>query len=595
MWTLGICLLALAGPLAPVNPTVHVDDFLSVSCPAPEHCYLLDRAGNLFYSSDGGINLRLRGNHRSVQLRKLIAGGLIEAWAIDQRGGLWHSRDGGRSLEAMALPDRSAIMDIETLGSTLWLLSGKGQLFRAQGMNLYPVGSPLPGRAVDLFLASAERIAALDPASGLVYLSTDRAKTWTRSRPLGGPVKNVVMGSGPSFSMIVFMPGQVALAHNAGISFHFLALPEGVTSARPLTLLPNGNLLLGTDRGKLLLLSPKQESIHLLPRQLGSAPRAASQVGDNLIIVGDAGLLALAEIVDSKVHQIQLRNQSGLKLTGLGSPAPKVYWGVKADKQLLLSVDGGLSWKRRSPDPAVSGFSFVSAEIGYVLGQEEKVWGTRNGGLCFQELGNWPGTKLFDIHFIDQDRGWVTGDMGSLASTQDGGNSWTLHHLAGHKTLGQIQFVSPKHGWILADHNTLLSSIDGGRTWQTKLSGKGLLPTLYFVDDQTGWVGGTLGRIWHTQDAGASWTDQTAAINATVRALFFLDAERGIAVGDNGLLAVSQNGGQIWTSFHLATQTAISSLACDSEGRHCLLASDRGLRWASKFLGFFSESFQQRK
>ena len=41
-----------------VDPHIHPDDIVSISCPKQDACYALDAAGNLFFSTDNGMVLK---------------------------------------------------------------------------------------------------------------------------------------------------------------------------------------------------------------------------------------------------------------------------------------------------------------------------------------------------------------------------------------------------------------------------------------------------------------------------------------------------------------------------------------------------------
>ena len=66
-----------------------------------------------------------------------------------------------------------------------------------------------------------------------------------------------------------------------------------------------------------------------------------------------------------------------------------------------------------------------------------------------------------------------------------------------------------------------------------------------FPTTASGFAVGSVGRILHTTDSGATWTDQTSGSSANLHDVSFAsDALRGIAVGDTGVILRTTNGGQ---------------------------------------------------
>ena len=70
---------------------------------------------------------------------------------------------------------------------------------------------------------------------------------------------------------------------------------------------------------------------------------------------------------------------------------------------------------------------------------------------------------------------------------------------------------------------------------------------LAFVDGQNGWAVGFGGVIYHTADAGSSWSQQTSGTEAILNSVYFLDSQIGIVVGAEGAIISTSDGGTTWT------------------------------------------------
>lgn len=81
------------------------------------------------------------------------------------------------------------------------------------------------------------------------------------------------------------------------------------------------------------------------------------------------------------------------------------------------------------------------------------------------------------------------------------------------------------------------------------------LNSLSFINPSTGWAVGDRGVIWHTEDTGETWRQQTSPISCSLNAVFFVDAHHGWAVGGQcqpytgatrGVVLRSDDGGATW-------------------------------------------------
>lgn len=68
---------------------------------------------------------------------------------------------------------------------------------------------------------------------------------------------------------------------------------------------------------------------------------------------------------------------------------------------------------------------------------------------------------------------------------------------------------------------------------------------IYFISDSTGWAVNSIGKIYRTDDAGNSWTQQYHA-NVYFRSVEFLNADTGFAGTLDGKLLRTTDGGQSW-------------------------------------------------
>ncbi|MBL8516530.1 MAG: DUF4214 domain-containing protein [Betaproteobacteria bacterium] len=151
-----------------------------------------------------------------------------------------------------------------------------------------------------------------------------------------------------------------------------------------------------------------------------------------------------------------------------------------SEGRLVVSKDGGASWRDRSPagGASLTALQFVDARQGWALdraGDGATVWRTQDGGASWLAaplpLSAPAGT--INLHFVDGDTGFAIARLPSSANfsfarlyaTQDGGASW--RELREPPAMGELKFISATHGWLLggADGSALYQTRNGGASW----------------------------------------------------------------------------------------------------------------------------------
>jgi photosystem II stability/assembly factor-like uncharacterized protein len=230
-------------------------------------------------------------------------------------------------------------------------------------------------------------------------------------------------------------------------------------------------------------------------------------------------------------------------------------WLITDDGIILKSMDYGDSWQvaYSSNSMKFSSISFVDEDYGWVAGFiETNIAGivrTIDGGVSWtvMELPLW--YPIVDICFVDSLIGFATcadyEDFKNLAKTADGGETWQF--ILDDIYYGEfydIVFTDPDHGWLAGSsatvptsHGILYYTDDGGTTWYP---GENLgidnlfdFNAVYFINDQTGWMVGSLGNILYSTDGGVYWTKINPESNgySTLEDVFFIDDLNGWAAG----------------------------------------------------------------
>jgi photosystem II stability/assembly factor-like uncharacterized protein len=139
--------------------------------------------------------------------------------------------------------------------------------------------------------------------------------------------------------------------------------------------------------------------------------------------------------------------------------------------------------------------------------------------------------RLSSIHFVNAETGWATGndsqENGVLIRTTDGGATWRATRLQQKQLPTTVFFVDANNGWMGGTTafgedaeeplpSAIMATTDGGTTWHAQNNVPVAIYDLFFLDGRNGWASGALGYLYHTNDAGLSWNQQHSEIETNV-------------------------------------------------------------------------------
>jgi photosystem II stability/assembly factor-like uncharacterized protein len=168
------------------------------------------------------------------------------------------------------------------------------------------------------------------------------------------------------------------------------------------------------------------------------------------------------------------------------------------------------------------------------------------------------------VHFSDVNTGYVASN-GEIRRTTTGGTSWTqvgfsgadaLYHSATNFRAIHVFDVNTAVavGVNFGDNaEIVIRTVNGGTDWSIVHLGPSgsAFGDMCFPTATRGYAVGKQGRIFRSNDGGATWTQQTNLSTADLNSVRFFDADHGVAVGNNITLRTS-NGGSSWTATPIA-------------------------------------------
>lgn len=133
---------------------------------------------------------------------------------------------------------------------------------------------------------------------------------------------------------------------------------------------------------------------------------------------------------------------------------------ICGDAGLLLKTNNaGGNWTIQNTGSSSVLYSmyFISKNIGWAVGGDQTTLVTINGGVTWKRtsyLGG--GTTYRSVKFVSPKIGYVCGDFGTILKTTDGGNTWKAMQTGTYETLNQMAFPDSLNGWAVGTNGTIL-------------------------------------------------------------------------------------------------------------------------------------------
>lgn len=274
-------------------------------------------------------------------------------------------------------------------------------------------------------------------------------------------------------------------------------------------------------------------------------------------------------------------------LLAAAAPAAFASTPSPARGQATESSAAGIHWEptKTGTTEEFRGLAAVSATVAWVSGEAGTVLRTVNGGKTWKDVSppDAKGRALRDIEAFDAQHAVALsigkGRQSRIYATNDGGKSWSLA-FKNHDSSAFydcMAFSADGTGLAMSDpvdgYFRLVVSHDSGQSWKLLVPRhmpKALKVEFGFAASGTCivsgpghqfWIasGGTHPRVFHTFNAGQTWTVARTPIrggaSAGIYSIAFRNGKIGVAVGgdytDPGdgsdAAAITADGGKTWT------------------------------------------------
>jgi photosystem II stability/assembly factor-like uncharacterized protein len=233
-------------------------------------------------------------------------------------------------------------------------------------------------------------------------------------------------------------------------------------------------------------------------------------------------------------------------LLDLAWAGPRVV-AVGERGHVLHSADAGKTWTQvQVPASAnLTAVYFADASNGWAVGHAQTILRTRDGGDTW-ELSHFEpedAEPLLDVSFGDGQRGLAVGAYGVIYSTADGGGVWS-----------QVPFEpSPLPGAAKVEPaaDDMEADVDLGFEFHLNALARGPAGRMY--------LGAEAGRLFRSDDDGASWRELPSPYDGSFHGILPLDGDALLAFGLRGNLFRSEDGGENWTAIETGTSVLLDS------------------------------------
>ncbi|HEX8067587.1 MAG TPA: YCF48-related protein [Thermoleophilaceae bacterium] len=253
-------------------------------------------------------------------------------------------------------------------------------------------------------------------------------------------------------------------------------------------------------------------------------------------------------------------------LAAMHFPSRDVGFLVRSDNSVLRTDDGGQRFASRTSLPATGGGAvndawFTSADNGVVVTGADtlgKVFRTTDAGQSWNEVAT--SSALRGVHFVSATVGYAVGQSEVLKTT-DGGATWTPRPVA-PPSLRQVRCADEMHCVVVSSANVVMFTDDGFDTLENATSpspGASAVTALwasYASATRSVAIGGT-GITWVSDDAAATFARTSAVLPQIYHRLRLTSPSTAFAPGTSGSVARTTDSGATWAAVGVPTTNDI--------------------------------------
>ena len=225
------------------------------------------------------------------------------------------------------------------------------------------------------------------------------------------------------------------------------------------------------------------------------------------------------------------------------------------DSNCIKTTNGGNNWI--AVDSGINtlysykAMTHNSADTFCIATAGAQIFRTVNSGQNWQNICGANNTILTDVDFVDVSTGWAVGSSGTVMKTTNSGNNWNIT-APGNHYLSTVFFIDNQTGWI-SGGNTIFKTTNGGTNWIQKYSPLTFITYIYFFNSSTGWLLGN--SLYKTTNGGENWIMKSPGSYFDYQHIQFINSQTGWVSGQNVAMYKTTNAGENWFALYDAGVT----------------------------------------
>ncbi|GEM_PF-5479966 len=208
------------------------------------------------------------------------------------------------------------------------------------------------------------------------------------------------------------------------------------------------------------------------------------------------------------------------------------------------------------PDDAYQKVVFIDTLTGFLQGVFS-IYKTTDGGKTWDNIYQTMGSVLLNgLYMFSDGNGFITGGNKLFLKTTDFGETWVPLSFPGIN-ISRVYALNKEQVWIMTYGNELFFTTDGGVIWDssdTEFESSIQPSCLYFLNTNKGFLGGYgSSGLFQTDDGGKNWVKKEVPMDTSLYSIYFLDNERGWISGADGTVMRTTNSGDNWQKLSFPT------------------------------------------
>lgn len=248
---------------------------------------------------------------------------------------------------------------------------------------------------------------------------------------------------------------------------------------------------------------------------------------------------------DNTTTQIDTKRLPSIKKIKITSPQKAWILTGFGSGNIFSTNNSGKYWTKLEiqENSDFNAFDFLDEQNGWVSDYKNNIWKTTDGGKNWTKFS--PFTKVIEeknflqsnqIEFSSVNNGWLRDDF-KIYQTNDSGVSWKPVNSVPKQP--QTMFFFKNSGWIVFDRESpdssliIAATLNNGISWRnSKIERTDTVQSIFFLDENNGWISAFSNKLFSTKNAGKSWEETPLREkDFQIKSIYWLNSKEGWLAG----------------------------------------------------------------